>query len=123
MCEQGDLTFAAMQEMGRALQAKHTHDWTPLSPKTGRDSLLWMVEELGEVAAVIKKRGDTAIMEQMGIRAAFVEELCDVLMYYGDVLLCYGITPGEIAAAYRAKHARNMARDYHYTDMPLKTPQ
>ena len=31
-------------------------------------------------------------------------------MYLNDVMLCYGITPEELAATYRAKHQRNMTR-------------
>ena len=43
-------------------------------------------------------------------REHFVEELCDVLMYLNDVMLCYGISPEEMEQVYRAKHARNMKR-------------
>lgn len=41
-----------------------------------------------------------------------MEELSDVLMYYFDTLLRYGVTPQEISKAYCAKHSRNMGRDY-----------
>ena len=41
-----------------------------------------------------------------------MEELSDVLMYYFDTLLRYGVTPQEISEAYCAKHSRNMGRDY-----------
>ena len=51
-----------------------------------------------------------AIVENASIRAHFVEEVCDVLMYLNDVLLCFGITPEEVEAAYEAKHARTMKR-------------
>ena len=39
-----------------------------------------------------------------------VEELADVLMYYNDVLLCYGITAEELKAAYTEKFHKNMRR-------------
>ena len=39
-----------------------------------------------------------------------IEEMADVLMFYNDVLLCYGITPEELEEVYRAKHERNMTR-------------
>ena len=44
------------------------------------------------------------------LRAHLVEELADVLMYYNDVLLCYGISPDELKAAYTAKFEKNMTR-------------
>ena len=32
------------------------------------------------------------------------------MMYFNDVLLCYGITPEELEKVYREKHERNMER-------------
>ena len=107
-----DITFGEILESQQALQDKNAGNWTPVSPDYGRSSLLWMVEEVGEVASIIKKKGDAAIMENPAVRAAFAEELCDVLMYFGDVCLCYGISPAELAQAFRKKHASNMQRDY-----------
>ena len=39
-----------------------------------------------------------------------VDELADVLMYYNDVLLCYGITAEELKRAYTAKFQKNLTR-------------
>ena len=39
-----------------------------------------------------------------------VEEMADVLMYYNDVLLCYGISEQELKEAYTAKFKKNMTR-------------
>lgn len=86
--------------------------WSPMEPAYGRDFLLWMVEELGESIAIIKKKGDRAIVDDPAVRASFVEEMSDVLMYYLDTLLRYGVTPEELSDAYRRKHDRNMHRDY-----------
>ena len=105
-----DLTFAQMQEMQRALQEKYFDKWGGLPPHVGRDQILWMMIEAGEMADIIKKQGDDAILHDTEARAHFVEETCDVLMYLNDVMLCYGITPEEVASAYRAKHERNMIR-------------
>lgn len=105
-----DMNFAQMQRMQAELQARYQDKWAALSPALGRSQLLWMIAEAGEVADVIKKKGDGAIMEAGEVRQHFVEELCDVLMYFNDVCLCYGITPEDLADAYAAKHARNMAR-------------
>ena len=107
-----DFRVSELLRMQAELQAAHAGDWAAMEPRHGRESLLWTVEEIGEMAALIKKQGDTAIMESPAVRGAFVEELCDVLMYLGDVMLCYSITQGEVAEAFYAKHAKNMKRDY-----------
>ena len=84
----------------------------PIEPEAGRNFLLFMVEEMGEAIAIIKKKGDRAIMDDASVRGAFCEEMADVLMYYNDTLLRYGITTEEISKAYLEKHAKNMGRDY-----------
>lgn len=83
-----------------------------MEAKFGRNFILWMMEEMGECIAIIKKKGDSAIMREASVREAFVEEMSDVLMYYFDTLLRYGVTPEEISNAYVAKHNKNMGRDY-----------
>jgi len=107
-----DFSISQMMELQTELWRLHRNDWDPMEPEYGRNSLLWMMEEVGEVAAIIKKKGDGAIMEESEVRTAFVEELSDVLMYYMDTLLRYGVSPEEISAAYRKKHDQNMGRDY-----------
>ena len=52
------------------------------------------------------------MMKNDEVRKAFVEEMSDVLMYYNDTLLRYGITPDEISSAYIQKHNKNMGRNY-----------
>lgn len=66
-------------------------------------SLLWMMDEAGEGGDVIKKQGPERIMEEPEVRRHFVEEMC-------DVMICFGISSGELAEQYRAKHRRNMTR-------------
>lgn len=102
--------FDDMQAIQKELQAHYLERWGGLSPKIGRDTLLWMMIEAGEAADVIKKQGDQAILEEPETRRHFIEELCDVMMYFNDVLLCYGITPEELEKIYREKHTRNMNR-------------
>lgn len=102
--------FEEMQGIQRELQAKYLDKWGGLTPRKGRDTLLWMMIEAGEAADIIKKLGDKAIMEDPETRTHFIEELCDVMMYFNDELLCYSITPEEIEKVYREKHARNMGR-------------
>ncbi len=105
-----DITLSRMHEIQRELQEKYKEKWGGLSPKVARDQLLWMMIEAGEAADIIKKEGDTAIMENKEARGHFIEELCDVMMYLNDVMLCYSVTPEELATAYEEKHRRNMTR-------------
>lgn len=107
-----DLCFSEMLAMQRALWEKHKDEWEPLEPKYARDSILWMVDELGEVIAIIKKMQEERIQNDPAIRAHFVEELADVLMYFTDAMMRYGITAEEIGQAYRGKFQRNMQRDW-----------
>ena len=79
--------------------------WSPVP-----ESMLWMIGEIGEVADIVKKHGEEAALQDPALRHALVEEMADVLMYYADVMLCYGISSDELEHAWRAKHARNMNR-------------
>ena len=105
-----DLGFERMQQMQRALQEKYCDKWEPVCPATGRNKLLWMMIEAGEAADVIKKKGDGNIMSDAVIRKHFIEEMCDTLMYFNDVMICYGITPDELEAVYTEKQETNMTR-------------
>ena len=107
-----DLTISRLMEMQKALYTLHQDTWSPMKPQYGRNFLLWMVEEMGEVISIIKKKGDKAIAGDPAVRAAFLEEMSDVLMYNMDTLLRYGVTPEELSDAYTKKHLRNMGRDY-----------
>ena len=104
------LDMEAMQTMQKTLQARYAGWWEPVDPERGLNKLMWMIGEVGEAAQIIKRKGHEGIMNTPEVRADFVEELTDVLMYFNDVLLCYGVTPEEFEAAYRAKHERNMTR-------------
>lgn len=110
MREMGRFGFEEMQDIQRELQAKYFDRWGGLEPRKGRDSLLWMMIEAGEAADVIKKKGDRPILEDPDTRRHFIEELCDVMMYFNDLMLCYGITPSELEEIYWEKHRRNMER-------------
>lgn len=104
------LDFERMQQMQMNLQDKYKDKWPALEPKVGRDKLLWMMIEAGESADVIKKNGDSEIMENTEVRTHFIEEVCDTLMYLNDVMLCYDITPSELEEVYMDKHNTNMKR-------------
>jgi len=107
-----DLSINELVQMQNALQERMKGKWLPIVPENGHFSLLWMYEELGEVVAIIKKRGDGAIMSDETVRSAFVEELTDVLMYYVDLMTCYGVSSEELSAAFLKKHEKNMGRDF-----------
>ncbi len=105
-----DFTINEMRLMQKTLQEKYKDIWEGISPSVGKTKLLWLVSELGEVADVVKKNGEEKIMGDGFARARLVEELADVLMYYNDVLDCYGVTTQELKNAYVAKFEKNMKR-------------
>ena len=105
-----DFSIDEMLEMQRTLQEKYKDKWEPIEPESGKNKLLWMVSEIGEVIDIIKKNGGTEASEDPALREHLVEELADVLMFYNDTLLCYGISAGELKKAYEEKFKRNMTR-------------
>ena len=105
-----NLTLEKMHAMQAELYEQYKEIWPPLSPAIGRDKLLWMMAEMGEVADIIKKQGDAKIISDDTVRAHFIEELCDTLMYFNDVCRCYGVSPAELEESYLAKHQKNLHR-------------
>ena len=105
-----DLTLTKMQDIQKQLHEKYKDKWEPICPETGKNKLLWLMIELGEVADIIKKKGNQSIMEDEETRNHFIEEMCDVLMYYNDVMLCYDISVEELTEVYLKKHKKNMER-------------
>lgn len=105
-----DFTLNEMLTMQKILQDRYKDMWEPIGPDTGKNKLLWMIGEVGEVIDIVKKRGGAEASKDSEIRRDLVEELADVLMYYNDVLLCYDITPEELKQAYTEKFERNMTR-------------
>ena len=107
-----NLSFQEMLQMQYELWERHKNEWSPIEPQYARNHFLWMIGEIGEVLEIIKKCGEERIMNDIEVKSAFTEELCDVLMYFNDILLRYRISAEDIAAAYTKKHAKNMKRDY-----------
>lgn len=99
-----------MLAMQRTLQEKYKDQWEPIGPETGKNKLLWMIGEVGEVIDIIKKNGDIKAVEDPDLRSHLIEELADVLMYYNDVLLCFGISEDELKETYKAKFEKNIKR-------------
>lgn len=109
-CGMADFSINEMQEMQQALQDKYKDRWEPICPETGQNKMLWMVGEIGEVIDIVKKHGAVNALTQEELRKDLVEEMADVLMYYNDVMLCYGITADELKQAYTGKFEKNMKR-------------
>ena len=105
-----DFSICEMQEMQKSLQDKYKHKWEPICAETGQNKLLWMIGEIGEVIDLVKKHGGAKASADMELRKDLIEEMADVLMYFNDVMLCYGITEEELKESYVAKFKRNMER-------------
>lgn len=99
-----------MQSMQKELQDKYKEKWERICPETGKNKFLWMIGEIGEVIDIIKKNGDKSAVADSSVREYLIEEMADVLMYYNDVMLCYGITEDELKQAYIEKFQKNMKR-------------
>ena len=105
-----DFTINEMQEMQRQLQDKYKDKWEPICPETGKNKMLWMIGEVGEVIDIVKKHGGVKASTDQTLRTNLVEEMADILMYYNDIMLCYGITAEELGQAYTKKFEKNMTR-------------
>ena len=99
-----------MLEMQKALQEKYKDIWKPICPERGKDQLLWMIGEIGEVIDILKKHGGENACQDSELREHLIEEMADVLMYYNDILLCYGISEEELKKSYISKYEKNMKR-------------
>ena len=105
-----DFTINEMLDMQRQLQEKYKDIWEPICAETGKNKLLWMIGEVGEVIDIVKKHGGEKACSDPALRGRLIEELADVLMYYNDVLSCYSISSEELKVAYTEKFQRNMSR-------------
>jgi len=107
-----DLSISHMLGLSYNLWEKHKDTWSPMKPEYGKDFILYMIEEIGESIAIIKKKGEEKIMDDPEVRDRFVEELGDVLMYYMDVLNRFNISAEEFSSIYIKKYESNMNRNY-----------
>lgn len=103
-----DFAIHEMQEMQKILQDRYKDRWEPICPENGKNKLLWMIGEIGEVIDLVKKYGHEKVTDEK--RTEFVEEMADVLMYFNDIMLCYGITEEELKQTYIGKFKKNMNR-------------
>ncbi len=107
-----DIAISQILQAQKDLYELHRHEWNPRNPENGKNHILYMVEEIGETIAILKKKGSDAIVEDAAVRAAFLEEMVDIMMYFSSVLLCYGITAEEFSEAFRKKQMKNLGRDF-----------
>ena len=105
-----DFSINEMLQMQQTLQEKYKDKWKPICPDRGGNQLLWMIGEIGEVIDIIKKHGGEKASQDAELREHLIEELVDVLMYYNDVLLCYGISAEDLKQSYISKFEKNMKR-------------
>ena len=106
------MTMQDWMDIQNQLQEKYKGVWEGDSPETAQHHLLYAVEEIGEVSAIMKKRSPQAVVRDAALRAHFCEEMADVFMYLTDVLICCGVTAEEFEQAYQAKADRNLKRDF-----------
>jgi len=107
-----DLNISDMQKMQLELYEANKEKWNDMEPKYAKDHMLYMIEEIGECIAIIKKKKIDNIMNDEKIRSRFIEEMCDVMMYYVEVLNRLNITEEEFSEAYINKNHINLNRNF-----------
>lgn len=103
-------SFEEILSLQRKLEDKYEEDWGKLTPEMGKEKLLYLYGELGEVGDVIKKNGCDKVLAAGPIRDHLLEETADCLMYLADFMLCYHISADELGEAFRKKLEINMNR-------------
>ncbi|TCT17235.1 MazG-like nucleotide pyrophosphohydrolase family protein [Natranaerovirga pectinivora] len=117
---ENDLKISEMLNLSYKLWEKHSNTWSPMEPEYAKTFILYMIEEIGESIAIIKKKGEAEIMNNIEVREHFVEELGDVLMYFMDILNRFNISSEEFSRIYLEKFMKNMDRDYENQYKNLK---
>ncbi len=106
------MNFEEIIKMQKDLWQVNKDKWAPMDPEHGKTFILYMIEEIGEVISIIKKKGEEKIMTETDIRERFIEEMSDVLMYFTDVLNRFDISAEEFSSIYIKKHKKNMGRNF-----------
>lgn len=107
-----NLDIKEMMAMSYTLYEENKDTWSPMEPEYGKDFILYMIEEIGEVISVVKKKKTDEIMTEGLVRDHMVEELSDILMYFIDCLNRYSISAEEFSEAYTKKFESNMKRNF-----------
>ncbi len=61
--------------MQKQLQDAYRDSREPITPETGKNKLLWMVGEIGEVIDILKKNGGVRAASDVELRNNLVEEM------------------------------------------------
>ncbi len=107
-----DISFSEVLGMSKELWNENRDKWAPMEPEHANTFILYMVEEIGEVISIVKRKSADELMVQGKAREHLVEELSDVMMYYADVLNRFEISAEELSEAYIKKHKKNLRRDF-----------
>lgn len=107
-----NISIEDMKKMQIQLYEKNKNRWNDMEPTAAKNHMLYMIEEIGECISIIKKKGISSIMTEENVRARFIEEFSDVLMYYTEVLNRLNISSEELSDSYIHKYETNMKRDY-----------
>jgi NTP pyrophosphatase (non-canonical NTP hydrolase) len=107
-----DLNISEMLQMSYKLWDENKNAWSPMEPQYGKSFILYMIEEIGEAIAIIKKKGEDNVMKDSEVRKHFIEEMGGTLMYFMDVLNRFHISAEEFSNVYIEKFETNMHRDY-----------
>lgn len=111
--EKKDISIGEMKKMQQELYELHKEEWgNDMNPEAARNHMLYMIEEIGESIAIIKKKGIPAIMDNSDIRKAFITEMTDIARYYIDVLNRLDITAEEYTTCFLEKHKECTSRNY-----------
>ena len=101
-----DFTINEMQEMQRSLQDKYKDKWEPICPEIGKNKLLWMIGEIGEVIDIVKKHGGTKACADESLRKDLVEEMADVLEVLFAICEGRGHTVEELMQVRESKRGK-----------------
>lgn len=108
-----DISIEEMKKMQMELFELHKDEWKDdMYPEAARDHMLYMIEEIGESIAIIKKKGIEAIMNDKDVRTNFITEMTDVARYYIEVINRLNITSEEYANCFINKHEECVNRNY-----------
>ena len=105
-----DFGINEMQEMQKALQEKYKDKWEGISPEIGKNKLLWMIGEIGEVIDIIKKNGGEKACKDEALRKDLIEEMADVQVMLDQFRLSKPDWRCQIDSIKQAKVRRQIER-------------
>ena len=76
-----DLSISQMLQLQKELFDAHGRKWAPMEPEYGGEFILYMVEEIGEVAEVLNKRAGRKATDENDLQEQLGTELADMIHY------------------------------------------